>query len=156
MKATRILTLLIAVLLPSVVFANQPVALSSEIFLEKAVADSNGKTRVVLTEPKIVTPGDRLIFFLTYRNQSNTPAANFVVTNPLPSAVAYDGTNDAAAQMSVDGGKSWGPLAMLTVRERDGATRNARAEDVTHVRWTMRNVIPVGGQGKFSFRGVVR
>jgi uncharacterized repeat protein (TIGR01451 family) len=156
MKALGVLTLLFALLLPGGASAGQPVALSSEIFLERAVADSRGKTRIVLTEPKIVTPGDRLIFFLTYHNRGSGPAANFVVTNPLPGAVAYDGTNDPAAQMSVDGGKTWGSLSSLSVRESDGTTRNARAVDVTHVRWTMRSIIPAGGQGKLSFRGVVR
>lgn len=156
MVMVRALTLLIALLLPGVAFANQAVSLSSEIFLEKSVADSNGKTRIVLTEPKIVTPGDKLIFFLSYHNKSTAPAANFTVTNPMPGAVAYQGTNDPAAQMSVDGGKNWGTLPSLSVRETDGSLRNARVEDVTHVRWTMRTAIPAGAQGKLSFRGVVR
>ena len=156
MMAARALILLIAVLFPGAAFANQAVALSSEVFVEKAVLDSDGKNRIILSAPKIVTPGDRLIFLLNYHNRGSVPATNFVVTNPLPGAVVYDGTNDPAAQMSVDGGKSWGQLATLSVHEPDGSVRNARTEDVTHVRWTMRKAIPAGGQGKLSFRGVVR
>jgi uncharacterized repeat protein (TIGR01451 family) len=156
MAKLHILALLAALLLPGTAFASQSVALSSEVFLEKAIPDGNGKTKIVLHAPKIVTPGDKLIFFLNYRNIGDAPAANFVVTNPMPGAVAYQGSNDSAAQLSVDGGKVWGTLASLKVLEADGMWRAARMEDVTHVRWTMHAPIPAGGQGKLSFRGVVR
>jgi uncharacterized repeat protein (TIGR01451 family) len=103
-----------------------------------------------------VTPGDRLVFILSYRNAGPVPAKHFVVTNPLPEAVAYAGTPDESAVFSVDGGRNWGALSALTLREMDGRLRNARPEDVTHIRWTMREAVPAGGQGKLSFRGIVR
>ncbi len=149
--------MLIATLLfPGTAFASQSVSLSSEVFLEKAISDGNGKVKIVLYEPKIVTPGDKLIFFLNYHNAGAAPASNFVVTNPLPEAVAFQGSNDSAAELSVDNGRNWGFLTSLKVREVSGAWRSARMEDVTHVRWTMRSPIPAGGQGKLSFRGIVR
>jgi uncharacterized repeat protein (TIGR01451 family) len=141
---------------PSLAFAADSVALSSAVFVERAIADSNGKTRIILQEPKIVTPGDQLIFVLNYRNLGQSSATNFVVTNPMPTAVAYQATNDPAAELSVDGGRTWGPLPTLAIRESDGKWRSARAEDVTHVRWIMRTAIPAGAHGKLSFRGVVR
>jgi hypothetical protein len=39
--------------------------------------------------------------------------------------------------VSVDAGKSWGPLAKLTVRGADGAPRPAQGSDVTHLRWKL-------------------
>jgi uncharacterized repeat protein (TIGR01451 family) len=151
-----LLIALAALLNPSAVLATDSVALTSAVFVERSIADSDGKTRVVLQEPKIVTPGDQLIFVLNYRNLGRASASNFVVTNPMPSAVAYQATNDATAQLSVDGGKTWGPLEELKIRDRDGVWRTARTDDVTHVRWTMRAAIPAGAHGKLSFRGVVR
>jgi hypothetical protein len=74
----------------------------------------------------------------------------------MPAPVAYQGTSDTVAQVSVDGGKTFAPLASLIIREPDGADRAARPEDVTHVRWHLREPIAAGAQGKLSFRGVVR
>jgi uncharacterized repeat protein (TIGR01451 family) len=152
----RILMLIATLLFPGAAMASQSVSLSSEVFLEKAISDGNGQVKIVLYEPKIVTPGDKLIFFLKYHNVGAAPAANFVVTNPLPGAIAYQGSNDAAAELSVDNGRNWGFLATLKIHEVNGVWRAARMEDVTHVRWTMRSPIPAGGQGKLSFRGIVR
>jgi uncharacterized repeat protein (TIGR01451 family) len=152
----RILLILFALLAPAAAQAANSVSLASTVFVEKTIADANGRNRVILEEPKVVTPGDRLVFILAYRNIGGVPASDFVITNPLPQAVSYQGTSDGSAQVSVDGGRSWGSLAALKVQEVDGRWRSAQADDVTHVRWAMKRAIPAGAQGKFSFRGIVR
>ncbi len=152
----RLFAFLMALIAPSAVLAASNVTLQSAVFVEKSVADAQGRSRVVLEEPKLVTPGDKLVFILAYRNAGDAPASDFVVTNPLPTAVAYQGANDSAALVSVDGGRNWGSLSNLKIREGDGRWRGARPEDVTHVRWTLSKAIPAGAQGKLSFRGVVR
>lgn len=140
---------------PAMALAND-VALTSTVFIEKDVTDAQGRKAVVLEEPKVVTPGDRLVFLLNYRNTGARPAADFVVTNPMPPAVAYQGTPDGAAEVSTDGGRNWGRLETLKIIEPNGTVRGARPEDVTHVRWSMKQAIPSGTAGKLSFRGVVR
>lgn len=152
----KFLLTLIALFAPVAAYAANDVALTSEVFVEKAVPEANGRTRLVLETPKVVVPGDKLVFMLAYRNIGRAPATDFVVTNPLPGAVAYQGTADAAALVSIDGGKSWGALSALKVRRPDNNFRPAQPEDVTHVRWAMKAPIPVGAAGKLSFRGVVR
>ena len=152
----KILIALLALVTPIAAQAANEVALTSSVFVEKSVPQADGKTRLVLQEPKVVVPGDRLVFVLAYKNMGGKPATDFVVTNPMPGAVAYQGTGDAGAIVSVDGGKSWGPMAALKVRKSDGSVRSAYPEDVTHVRWAMKTPIPVGAAGKLSFRGVVR
>jgi uncharacterized repeat protein (TIGR01451 family) len=152
----KLLIAFAALLMPSALFAADSVALSSMVFVEKTIADADGKAKITLHEPKVVTPGDRLIFILNYQNRGSTAANNFVVTNPLPNAVAYQGTADASAEVSIDGGKVWGTLAALKVADGPNKWRSARPEDVTHVRWTMKQAIPAGAQGKLSFRGIVR
>ncbi len=152
----KLLLALFALLTPLTAQAANEVALTSSVFLEKSTPQADGKTRLVLEEPKVVVPGDRLIFVLNYKNMGGKPATDFVVTNPMPGAVAYQGTPDAGAIVSVDGGKSWGPMASLKVRKADGSVRAAYPEDVTHVRWAMKSPIPVGAAGKLSFRGIVR
>lgn len=151
----RALLFVIAMLVPGIALAANNVTLSSAVFLEKTVADSSGRARITLEAPTVVTPGDRLVFILNYRNAGNVPASDFIVTNPLPAAVAYLGSGDSA-QVSTDGGRSWGTLPTLKIRETDGRWRSARPEDVTHVRWALKQTIAAGAQGKLSFRGVVR
>lgn len=152
----KFLFALFALLVPVAAQAANDVALTSSVFVEKSVAQTDGRMRLVLEEPKVVVPGDRLVFVLVYKNLGTKPAADFVVTNPLPGAVAYQGTGDAGTIVSIDGGKSWGTLAALKMRNTDGTARAAYPEDVTHVRWAMKTPIPVGAAGKLSFRGVVR
>ncbi len=136
--------------------ASNQVALDSNVFVERQEIDANGKSRVTLEEPKLVVPGDNLVFVLKYQNKGSKAATNFVVTNPLPSAIRFQGSSDAAARVSVDGGRSWGTLADLSVREKDGSVRSARMDDVTHVRWVIAQPIPAGGAGKLMFRGIVK
>jgi len=152
----KILIALFALLAPAAAFAADNVALDSKVFVERTATDASGKVQTMLEPPKLVTPGDRLLFVLTYKNVGAQPASNFVVTNPIPNAVAYAGTDGIQPVVSVDGGKSWGPLATLKVKQPDGTLRAAQPGDVTHVRWTLATAIPAGQGGKLSFRGVVR
>ncbi|MFM5913650.1 MAG: hypothetical protein ACKOPR_02750 [Chakrabartia godavariana] len=152
----RLFLALFLILVPSFSYASESVALDSSVYVERIVPEANGRTRTVLEPPKVVTPGDRLVFILQYRNTGTQSAKDFVVTNPMPAPVAYQGTSDTVAQVSVDGGKTFAALAALKVREADGTLRAARPEDVTHVRWALREPIAAGAQGKLSFRGIVR
>ncbi len=133
----------------------QNVALTSEIFVERSVQDAQGKIQTILEAPKMVTPGDKLLFVLSYKNGGTQPAADFLINNPIPEAVRFEGTDSADALLSVDGGKTWGALAALKVQEPNGAARAARADDVTHVKWQFNRPIPAGGEGKVRFRGIV-
>lgn len=152
----RIVLAFMLLLMPGVAYAASDVVLSSTVFVEKTVSEPNGRSKTVLEAPKVVVPGDRLVFVLSYHNVGPRPAADFTVTNPLPGAVSYQGSADDAAQVSVDGGRNWGTLAALRIKESDGSTRGARMEDVTHVRWPMKRAIAPGAKGKLSFRGIVR
>jgi uncharacterized repeat protein (TIGR01451 family) len=132
------------------------VAINSDVLVERTVTDASGRAQTTLEEPASVVPGDRLVFVLRYRNNGAQPATDFVVTNPLPAAVAFDSTSDTFATVSVDGGRTWGPLASLTVTNADGSSRPARADEVTHVRWAFTQPIPAGEAGRLMFRGVVK
>ena len=135
--------------------AQNSVALTSEMLVERAVKQPNGAIKTVLEAPKSVPPGAKLVFVLSYRNAGAAPAANFVINNAMPSGVAFESA-DANSTVSVDGGRSFGPLTAAKLRAADGSLRAATPEDVTHVRWAMKTPIPVGGAGRVSFRGVVK
>lgn len=150
------LFLLLAALTPGPALAANQVALDNHVFVERVSTDAEGRQRILLEEPKVVVPGDRLVFVLNYRNAGAQPADKFVVTNPMPAAVRFADAGDAQPFVSVDGGKQWGLLSDLSVPMADGARRAAQPADVTHIRWAFQNPIPVGGTGKLMFRGVVK
>lgn len=147
---------LAALFAPAAALAADNVSLTSEVFVERTKAGPDGKPRVVREAPKVVTPGDRLVFELAYRNQGSQPATGFALTNPMPPSVAFAGGETPGAVVSIDGGKSWGPLASLRVALPDGKSRPAGQADVTHIRWSFAKAIAPGAGGRVSFRGVVK
>ena len=152
----KFLLILFALLLPSAALAQNQVALTSEVLVERTVAVANGPARVTLEPPGVVTPGDKLVFVLSYRNNGSAPAADFEVTNPIPESVTFESSESAGAVYSVDGARTWGALAALQVRNADGTSRAAAPADVTHVRWRFAQPIPAGTGGQLRFRGVVK
>ncbi len=131
-----------------------PVTLKGDVMLETTVTE-NGVSTVQLSEPKVVTPGDHLIFTTRYHNESAQAVTNFVVTNPLPSAVALSSEGSDGTEVSVDGGKTWGLLGALKVTGSEGGERTAAAGDVTHIRWTIPKIAP-GASGEVQYHGIVR
>lgn len=152
----KLMLAMLALSAPAAAFAADNVALSSEVFVERVKPGPDGKPIVVRETPKVVTPGDKLVFELAYRNQGAQPATGFALTDPIPGAVSFAGAESPGATFSVDGGKSWGPLASLRIAQAGGASRAATPADVTHIRWSFSQAIPAGASGKLSFRGVVK
>ena len=152
----KFLLFIASLLAPAAAMAADQVALDSKVFVERQVTAADGKQKIVREDPKLVVPGEKLLFVLSYKNEGAAPADKFVVTNPIPQSVTFVASEAAGADYSVDGGKNWGTLAALKVKAADGSLRPANASDVTHVRWVFAKAIPVGGTGSLSFRGEVR
>jgi uncharacterized repeat protein (TIGR01451 family) len=148
--------LAIGALFCSVAAVAAPLQLTSDVFVEREVKRTDGTKKVVLEKPSLVTPGDNLVFVVHYKNTGGAPASNFSVTNPLPRAVAFNGTSDGLEVVSIDGGKSWGFLSALRVTDADGKARPALMTDVTHIKWNLNQTLAPGSEGKLIFRGVVK
>jgi uncharacterized repeat protein (TIGR01451 family) len=140
-----------------------PVALTSDVKIERVTIDAAGKEQVTLHTPKslVVVPGDKVLFTLEVTNNGMQPASGFKATNPIPAAVKFTSVAEDWADVSVDGGVTWGKLALLTVKPKnaDGTAdveRAAAAADVTHVRWVFADTIAPGAKRAISYRGEVR
>ena len=155
-KIMKYLSAFAALTLPGAAFAANNVALSSDVFVERKVEKSNGKTAIVLEQPKTVVPGDNLVFVVKYKNVGDTAATDFSVTNPLPKAVSFNGTSDGTEIVSIDGGKNWGPLSALKYQLDSGEVRPALMSDVTHIKWKFNQALSAGSEGKLVFRGTVK
>jgi uncharacterized repeat protein (TIGR01451 family) len=133
--------------------AQNDVALSSDVKVERTTVE-NGQSRTTLAAPEGVVPGDRLLFTTSYANGGSAAAENFVVTNPLPSAVRLSELDDSF-EVSVDGGETFATLDRLAVPDSDAGRRPAELSDVTHIRWVLAQVAP-GESGELSYYGIVR
>lgn len=136
--------------------AQQAVALSSKAFVVKQVPDGTGKMKNTLAAPERVLPGEALVFMLEYKNNGATPAASFVINNPIPANVIYTGVEQDWADVSVDGGKTFGKLAALKVAKGDGTFRPALPSDVTNVRWKFAQPIAPAAAGRVTYYGMVK
>jgi hypothetical protein len=142
-----------AAMLPAAAHAAGPVQFASDVFVERFQPAPGGRTARVLERADRLQAGDRVVFVVNWKASREGP---FTVTNPLPRAIAFERTADGAEDVSVDGGRSWGPLEALSVRGSDGRMRRALAEDVTHLRWRVPGPLAMLGTGQMTYRGVVR
>lgn len=142
------------------------IKIESKIQVERSEEAADGKlaTKYYAPADVKVIPGDKLVFINSYKNTGNEPVSGFVVNNPVHAAVEFTGAEENWAELSVDGGASFGDLAAASVANSepavDGtdapATRPATLADVTHIRWNFKDSIPAGASGKLTFRGVVK
>jgi len=129
-----------------------PVQLASTVFVERFVPGPGGSTSRVLERASSLRKGDQVVFVVNWRGGA---AREFTVTNPMPRTVSFQKSSDGREEVSIDGGRSWGRLEDLRVR--DGARwRQATPEDVTHVRWHVPTPVAARGEGQILYRGVVR
>jgi len=133
--------------------AAQEIQLASNAYVERV---DSARTQVVLEPVRTVSRGDRLIYVVEFRNAGTRPVRDFAVTNPLPPTVRFDASRAGDELVSVDGGRSWGRLADLSVREPDGTRRAANAADVTHLRWRISQPLSGGERQRRTFRAIVR
>lgn len=131
-------------------------SLTSKVLVVHVVKDANGQSKTVREEPKLVVPGDALHFEIQYANDAAGPAKDFVVVNPMPNGVEFVGNESAGADLSVDGGKTYGALSKLSVTGADGKPRAALTSDVTHIRWVFATDVAPNASGHVEFDGKVK
>jgi len=125
--------------------AQPSVTTESAVFVERAASGSIRR----LEPAGRLARGDRVVTVLTwYRLGGN---GDFVITNPLPRAVAYQSSARDDQEVSADGGRSWGRLGTLRIGDR-----LATPEDVTHIRWRIGVRNAGGARGQFVYSGIVR
>lgn len=134
--------------------------LKSEAFQDVAVKGKDGKVTKKRQAVATAVPGSEVVYVITYRNKGSKPATDIVINNPVPAEMSLvAGSAEGAGtriEVSVDGGKTFGALEALKARGADGKPRAARAEDVTHLRWSVLGAVPPGKDGSVSYRAIVR
>ena len=132
--------------------AAQPVAVANSVYVEREIAAPSGRAVRTLEPATALRRGDRVVYFLSWRAPQ---PERFTITNPLPRSVAYERSAGGLEEVSVDGGRTWGRIDTLKVR--DGTRwRNATPEDVTHVRFQVPARLALAGSGRLTWSGIVR
>jgi len=144
---------LVAAALPA---AAAGVRVTNSVFVQEKTSAADGTTHVALVPARRVTPGDRLVYRVAYRNEVGQPISGMIVSNPVPAHLVYRGPADGspAPEVSVDG-KTFAPLGQLEVRDTHGV-RRALAQDVKAVRWRVAGAVPAGGSGEYSYEAALR
>ena len=124
--------------------------------VETTTADGEVVTEMV--EADLVSPGDTVVYALSYSHDGDTPAENVALTMPVPEAIRFvEGSaahDKASVTFSVDAGESFVSREELEAA-RDPDAVATLADDITHIRWSFTAPIEPGDSGKVSFHGVL-
>lgn len=120
------------------------VSLDSAVFVERTAPAGRS-----LQPASDLNRGDRVVYVVRWYKMGGD--GGFVVTNPLPRSVYYQGSANGDEEVSIDGGRTWGKLNALRV-----GSRVATPEDVTHVRWRVDPRTASRGQGRIAYSAIVR
>lgn len=160
----RTLAALAVILLPFVsTAALAKPQLQMNVVAEKEVTVTEaGKQVTKRVKAEKSTPGETLIFTLSYKNTGDEKAVKVKLDNPLPGGTRYiaDSASGANSEISfsADGGKTFAAADQLMVEKvMAGKKEKVRAlpGDYTTIRWIISEVQP-GQGGQVSFRAQVQ
>ncbi len=116
------------------------VKLKTEGQMEQEYADAQGKPAKRLVPPGKVLPGNEIIWTITATNGCDKAADKVVIENNVPEHMTYvaDSAVGPGTEItySLDG-REFKKLSDLVVKDADGKTRPARAEEIKTIRWVI-------------------
>lgn len=154
-------SIITAVLLASLGASATSYALTAKqsVETETVIRLADGSETTERAPAQKVLPGQRIVYTLNFTNDEVKPATDLVLTMPVPTEIKYlEGSASETGLppvYSTDGGKSFAARNALEVRGTDGAVRQAKASDITNIRWIVPGPISSGASGSLSFKGIV-
>lgn len=127
-------------------FAASEIAIRSAVFVER---EESGAGRSI-ERASILSRGQRVVTILNWQAPPN--GGSFTVMTRMPASLSFERSSSGNEEVSVDGGRSWGRIGELRVRDRDG-WRLAGPDDITHLRWRMNGRAQ---QGRITYSARVR
>lgn len=137
-------------------------ALTAKQSVEKEIVVQmpDGTENITRAPAELVTPGERVVYTLSYTNDDAAPATDIVLTMPVPTEIKYmDGSaslSGVKVVYSADGGQTFASRPGLRIVDLDGNSRTAGSEDITHIRWTVAGPLAVGETGTLSYKGILK
>ncbi|MXO73947.1 hypothetical protein GRI40_01750 [Altererythrobacter aerius] len=120
---------------------------SAAVDIDRAVFIERQVEGVRALEPATtLRKGDKVVLMVAWTAAPS--AKGYVVESAVPRPLAFQRAGSDAAEVSIDGGRTWGQLGELRL-----GNRLASAEDVTHLR--MR--VPASAtSGRLTYKAIVR
>lgn len=108
-------------------------------------------------------PGDTIEYILTAKNVGTGLMKDPQVIDPIPEGTEYvidsaKGDN-CRIVFSVNDGMQYSVWPVMVTASTSGGAkveREARREEVTHIKWLMKENLPSGGEKKLSFKVIVK
>ena len=120
----------------------------------------DGLEVVKLAPADRVVPGDEVIYTVEIRNIGAATVSAPIVSNPIPTHMAYvaDSATAPGAEVSysIDGGQNFDRPENLRLVGTDGHVRQAIDKDYTHIRWKLKNPLKSHSVAFARFRAVVK
>jgi hypothetical protein len=129
--------------------ARQAVQIEREVYVERTVARPDGRALRSLEPAGNLRRGDVVVLMLEW--SASDRDNGFVVSSRVPRDLAFRRTGGAEAEVSIDGGRTWGMLDRLRISDR-----RATPEDVTHLRWQVARDDAAQGRGMLTYSALVR
>jgi hypothetical protein len=137
-----------AMLTGGAVAAQQPVEISRAVYVERKMEAPGGRVQRALEPAAELRRGDQVVLTLEW---SAPGSDGFVVSSRVPRDLMFRRSGGAEAEVSIDGGRSFGSLETLRI-----GTRRATPEDVTHLRWRVSEEDAASGRGMLTYSAIVR
>ena len=136
-----------------------PIRFSNNAYKQVVKTDVNGDKQFEYVEPKLVLPGDIILYEIEFENIGSQTVSDIVVNNPLPNNSIYrNGSAQGASTLirfSVDG-KHFASAEKLTKKTADGKTVPAKAKDYTAIRWIYTRPLKPGDKAKVSYKTQIK
>ena len=136
--ARSIFKILTLMLFTSTAVAQEHIKLKNEVFKEIMTVNEDGSKQYKLVEAAKAIPGDEMVYITTFTNIGNEDVTDIVITNPIPNNSLYKSGSAFGSgteiTYSIDDGKTYAAAEALTVKDQDGQSRSATAEDYTTIK----------------------
>jgi uncharacterized repeat protein (TIGR01451 family) len=135
------------------------VVLKTDGQMEQDYIDAQGKPAKRLVPPGKVVPGNEIIWTITANNTCAKPAEKVVIENAVPEHMVYVANSAMGPGTEITyslNGRDFAKAAELTVREADGTTRPARADEIKKIRWVFPSAFAANATGFARYRAKVQ
>lgn len=107
-----------------------------------------------------LSQGEVVYYTVRILNPTSEYLRDVIVTQPIPANTTYSEHSAAGPgteiQFSADGGLTFAPEGRVLTTDSGGVQRPATAQDLTHIRWRLRNALAPGAVALARFQAVFR
>lgn len=132
---------------------------SNNAYKQEISTDKDGKKQFNFVAPKLVLPGDVILYEIEFENISNQVISDIVVNNPLPNNSKYRAGSARGKSTEITfstDGKTFKTAEKLIVKDKSGKSWLAKPEDYQAIRWVYKQALKPGEKSKVSYKTEIK